>query len=1142
MEEGLGSAEHSGAVVKRKGPSGCLIIKKKGDGIAGLGVQNSEKGMKKIKKPRLVHSDSDSSSDDSESPPRVKTGNFGNGNSLSKKADIESERKRSGLDVFDFDEYDGYDVKKMKKDDRVGQSGKKRESLVGSGSTIVMVDKKKHSHVSSKTFNKKGNDEDDMITISSLREKYKESCNEPIRLQGKNGVLKVMVNKHKNLGSRSELVTKTSKVVPPSSHSDSKRIEKRVSFVETDRVEVKSQKTVSAKRSTVKDSEDVDIDTPRKLGSGSMKADSSVKTVKKETITNLGTEKTTLMKRSGSTEKQKLREKVRGMLLDKGWTIDYRPRKNRDYIDAVYIAPNGSAYWSIVKAYDAFQKQQEEEDIDDMDDESSEFGHLSEEIRKLTRQTRKKMEREMKKRSRDEDSEEKLSYYLKQNQKSRKRKSHEGEESGDEKSAVQMNSRSAKTGRCTLLVRKSETEANSDDSDDGFVPYTGKRTVLAWLIDSGTVRMSEKVQYMNRRKTRAMLEGWVTREGIHCGCCSKILTVTKFEIHAGSKQKQPFSNIFLESGRSLLECQIEAWNKQDESISNAFHRVDVDGDDPNDDTCGLCGDGGDLICCDGCPSTFHQSCLNIEMLPQGEWSCPNCTCKFCGVGGVTNAKAKGTTDDSLFTCNLCEKKYHGSCGQEIDNKPKSKNATAFCGEMCQQLYGELWKLLGVKHELEEGYSWTLIHRIDTSSSSSDMRHHQMVECNSKLAVALSVMDECFLPIVDRRSEVNIVQSVVYNCGSNFDRLNYKGFYTIILERADEIICAASIRIRGTQLAEMPFIGTRHMYRRKGMCRRLFGAIESVLSSLKVEKLIIPAIAEHMHTWTEAFKFKPLQEFHKQEMRSFNMLVFPGVDMLQKQLLNPDEKNINSDSDTENVESEDDPQPATDNDDSNDETKSPVSSEEESIDADAEIKCPTPSDQSPLNLQNSTPEGSENSGDTSSADLVLDNMEEAKENGNPTSVSTPTSEENSENPKAETDNVQQDETDVSSSPPANGHEKSNEAPCVESVLEDMEEAKENGNPISVSTLTEENHESPKKDTKNVHQDETGVSCSPLEGSTEPNTLESRSSELSNEDVNVHMNNGTCAADEKPEPQNDCDDAGKRIENKSVSSDRHCEAEV
>ncbi|KAM9343991.1 LOW QUALITY PROTEIN: E3 ubiquitin-protein ligase TRIM33 [Pholidichthys leucotaenia] len=49
-------------------------------------------------------------------------------------------------------------------------------------------------------------------------------------------------------------------------------------------------------------------------------------------------------------------------------------------------------------------------------------------------------------------------------------------------------------------------------------------------------------------------------------------------------------------------------------------------DDPNEDWCAVCINGGDLICCDRCPKVFHVKCHvpTIKIFPKGDFLCTFC--------------------------------------------------------------------------------------------------------------------------------------------------------------------------------------------------------------------------------------------------------------------------------------------------------------------------------------------------------------------------------------------------------------------------------------------------------------------------------------------------------------------------------------
>ncbi|KAI3918805.1 hypothetical protein MKX01_042125 [Papaver californicum] len=435
-----------------------------------------------------------------------------------------------------------------------------------------------------------------------------------------------------------------------------------------------------------------------------------------------------------------------------------------------------------------------------------------------------------------------------------------------------------KEGGCKLLLRS--PGRGGKHYTEGKWSSSGARTVLCWLIDSGVISVNDVVHYLSPKGDTVIKDGWVTEDGILCKCCDTVLSVIDFKVHAGFKPYKPCLNLFLESGKSFTLCQLEAWSAEYKVRKDGQRAAEGGEGDQNDDTCGHCGDGGVLLCCDNCPSTYHQACLSAQEFPEGSWYCSNCTCHICGDLVI---ELEASTSLGVLKCSQCDRKYHGTCTKESGTF-KEVSDTWFCGANCQQIFTGLRSRIGNLNHIDGGYSWTLLRCIQGDQKvPSAQKFALMAECNPKLAVALTIMEECFVPMVDPRTGVDMIPQVIYNWGSDFSRLNYQGFYTLVLEKGDEVISVASVRVHGVTVAEMPLIATCSDHRRQGMCRRLLIAIEELLISFKVEMLVITAIPSLVDTWTKGFGFIPMEDEEKKQLSSINFMIFPGTILLRKSL-------------------------------------------------------------------------------------------------------------------------------------------------------------------------------------------------------------------------------------------------------------------
>lgn len=78
-----------------------------------------------------------------------------------------------------------------------------------------------------------------------------------------------------------------------------------------------------------------------------------------------------------------------------------------------------------------------------------------------------------------------------------------------------------------------------------------------------------------------------------------------------------------------------------------------------------------------------------------------------------------------------------------------------------QLSAQLPEVTGITNHTEDGFSWALL-RLQKDEPASSQEMPAVLERNVKLAVALGVLNECFNPMEDGRTNIDMLHQAVYS--------------------------------------------------------------------------------------------------------------------------------------------------------------------------------------------------------------------------------------------------------------------------------------------------------------------------------------------------------------------------------------------
>lgn len=446
------------------------------------------------------------------------------------------------------------------------------------------------------------------------------------------------------------------------------------------------------------------------------------------------------------------------------------------------------------------------------------------------------------------------------------------------------------------------------------------------VFEEGGLEDGAEVGYFVRGEK--FLVGYKKGFGILCTCCNSEVSPSQFEAHAGwASRRKPFQHIYTSNGVSLHELSIKL------SLERPFSSKE------NDDLCGICMDGGDLLCCDSCPRAFHIDCVSLPGIPSGTWHCRYCMNTFQKEKFVeynANARAAGriegvdpfaqmvsrcirivqTPDTELggcvlcrgrdfcksrfgrrtvILCDQCEREYHVGClkdhgMEDLQELPKGK---WLCCADCKRINLALQKLVDRGEEKLPEISLDVIKKKHEESGSDnavdfDVRWRVLrgkkVDASdgtrALLSKAVSIFHDRFDPIIESASKLDLIPAMVY--GRSHRGQDYHGMYCAILTVNQVVVSAGIFRIFGQELAELPLVATSNDCQGQGYFQSLFCCIEKLLGFLNVKTLVLPSASEAQAIWTNKFGFSMMTEEEQNKYRNdYPLMIFQGTSMLQK---------------------------------------------------------------------------------------------------------------------------------------------------------------------------------------------------------------------------------------------------------------------